>query len=132
MNTIALKEYFEHQLAGLRDQLKAFKELMEERDRRYGERFQSTDEKTGLALTSSEKAVTKAEVATEKRFDSVNEFRGSLKDQAATLIPRVEADARFKTLEDKIEDLKKAALRNVLTIVGILIAAAGLLIKFGK
>lgn len=82
--------------------LDALRELVDERDHRYEDRFRATDEKTSLALTSSEKAVSKAEIATEKRFDSVNEFRGQLKDQTATLLPRVEADARFKNLEDKI------------------------------
>lgn len=30
--------------------------------------------------------------ATDKRFESVNEFRGTLSDQAATLLPRTEYD----------------------------------------
>jgi hypothetical protein len=83
--------------------------LMDERDRRYEERFKAMDEKTGLALTSSEKAVAKAETATEKRFDAVNEFRGQLKDQAATLMPRAEADAKFASMNKEIEELKKSA-----------------------
>lgn len=83
--------------------------LMDERDRRYEERFKAMDEKTGLALTSSEKAVAKAETATEKRFDAVNEFRGQLKDQAATLMPRAEADSKFLSMTKEIEELKKSA-----------------------
>ena len=83
--------------------------LMDERDRRYEERFKAMDEKTGLALTSSEKAVAKAETATEKRFDAVNEFRGQLKDQAATLMPRAEADSKFISMNKEIEELKKVA-----------------------
>jgi hypothetical protein len=85
----------------------AQRELMDERDRRYEERFKAMDEKTGLALTSSEKAVTKAETATEKRFDAVNEFRGQLKDQASTLISRVEVDARFVAQNEKLESISK-------------------------
>lgn len=81
-----------------------------ERDTRYEQRFKAMDEKTGLALTASEKAVVKAETATEKRFDSVNEFRGQLKDQASTLLPRLEADAQFKVYEDKIDLLKDQAV----------------------
>jgi hypothetical protein len=91
----------------LRTDLEAFKKLMDERDRRIEERFRAMDEKTGLALTSSEKAVTKAEFATEKRFDAVNEFRGQLKDQASTLIPRAEAETRFAAIDKDVEDLKK-------------------------
>jgi hypothetical protein len=81
--------------------------LMEERDTRYLDRFQAMDEKTSLALTSSKEAVTKAEVATEKRFDSVNEFRNTLRDQATLLMPRSETETKFLGIEEKIEDLKK-------------------------
>jgi uncharacterized phage infection (PIP) family protein YhgE len=81
--------------------------MMDERDIRYEQRFEAMDEKTSLALTSSEKAVTKAETATEKRFDAVNEFRGSLKDQASTLMPRAEAETKFKAYDDRLESMKK-------------------------
>jgi len=90
----------------LLEKLLALRDLIDERDVRYEQRFKAMDEKTSLALTASEKAVAKAEIATEKRFDSVNEFRGQLKDQAATLVPRAEADSRFRGLEEKIESLK--------------------------
>jgi hypothetical protein len=91
-------------------EIDGFRALMDERDRRYQERFLAMDEKTGLALTSSEKAVAKAEIATEKRFDSVNEFRGQLKDQASTLLPRAEADVKFSGFSKEIEELKKSVL----------------------
>jgi hypothetical protein len=96
----------EPSLREITSQLDGLKELMDERDRRYEERFKAMDEKTGLALTSSEKAVTKAETATEKRFDSVNEFRDTLRDQAALLMPRPETQALFKAYEEKIENIK--------------------------
>jgi hypothetical protein len=80
--------------------------LIDERDRRYEDRFKAIDEKTGLALSTSKEAVNKSETATEKRFDSVNEFRGQLKDQAATLIPRSEADVKFAALDKEMKDLK--------------------------
>ena len=90
--------------------IEALKTVMDERDVRYEQRFKAMDEKTSLALTASEKAVAKAEIATEKRFDSVNEFRGQLKDQAATLVPRAEADSRFRGIEEKIESLKSGGV----------------------
>ena len=103
----------------LASEFDGFKDLMTERDRRYEQRFEAMDEKTSLALTSSEKAVAKAEIATEKRFDSVNEFRATLSDQAANLLPRREADARFSAWDDKMEDLKKeiAGLRESRSVV---------------
>jgi hypothetical protein len=80
--------------------------LLKERDHRYEDRFVSMDAKTTLALSSSEKAITKAEFATEKRFDAVNEFRGTLSDQAATLMPRAEALSLFKGFSEQISELK--------------------------
>jgi hypothetical protein len=67
--------------------------------------FKSADTAVAAALLSAEKAVTKAEVASEKRFESVNEFRAQLNDQAATLLSRAEADARLQALGDKIESI---------------------------
>jgi Ni,Fe-hydrogenase I large subunit len=118
------------------ESLSHLKEIMDERDRRYEDRFKAMDEKTSLALNASEKAVSKAETATEKRFDSVNEFRGQLKDQANSLMPREEASARFNAVEEKIEDLKKSQvqksqfdLRTVLTIISMLVAFGTMFIK---
>jgi hypothetical protein len=87
--------------------------VMDERDVRYEQRFKAMDEKTSLALTASEKAVSKAETATEKRFDAVNEFRGTLSDQARLLIPREEVNARFSASDQKIEGLKEQFQKDI-------------------
>jgi hypothetical protein len=55
------------------------------------------------ALESAEKAVVKAETAAEKRFESVNEFRAQLADQASTFMPRIEAEARIAVNIEKID-----------------------------
>src|ERR1700691_4940343 len=86
---------------------------MDERDIRYEQRFKAMDEKTSLALTASEKAVSKAEIATEKRFDAVNEFRGTLSDQARLLIPREEVNARFAAFDQKIGGIKKHFSKDI-------------------
>src|ERR1700722_14136608 len=110
--------------------------IMDERDRRYEDRFKAMDEKTSLALTSSEKAVTKAELATEKRFDSVNEFRDTLRDQAATLMPRNESEAKFAAINEKFDDIKKAgtaqhnwSIGTGLSVLALLIAIAALVLR---
>ncbi len=87
--------------------IESLERFYEERDRRYEDRFKAQDEKTTLALTASKEAIGKAETATEKRFDAVNEFRGTLSDQAAHLLPRAEADVKFGNFDEKIESLKK-------------------------
>lgn len=58
------------------------------------------------ALAAAEKAVGKAEVAAEKRFDATNEFREQLRDQAGTLMPRAESEARMVNLAEKLESTK--------------------------
>jgi hypothetical protein len=86
---------------------------MDERDRRYEDRFKATDDKTSLALTASEKAVTKAETATEKRFDSVNEFRKTLSDQAAEFLPRREYFSGHQSILDKVESIKEVFNKEI-------------------
>jgi Flp pilus assembly protein TadB len=54
------------------------------------------------ALAASEKAVNKAETAQGNVNETQNEFRGSLKDQAATQMPRAEAEVTFRELRGLI------------------------------
>lgn len=75
--------------------------------------FSAADEAVKAALRSAEKAVDKAETAAEKRFESVNEFRAQLADQAGTFLTRVEYDAAHQALIDKFET---ATTRNTESI----------------
>ena len=63
------------------------------------------DKAVQAALLAAEKAVNKAETAAEKRFESVNEFRAQLADQASTFMPRTEAESRSAALAEKTDDL---------------------------
>jgi len=78
----------------------AFREIMDERDKRYEQRFTAQEKAVEDALSAAKEAVLKAENATEKRFEGVNEFRNTLADQQRTLMPRAEAELRIKALED--------------------------------
>jgi hypothetical protein len=62
-------------------------------------------EKAVLALTAADKAISKAEAATERRFESVNEFRQTLSDQTRTFISKVEFEAVRDTFGTRIADL---------------------------
>ena len=73
--------------------------------------FQSAEKAVNTALASADRAVIKAETAAEKRFEGVNEFRQTLTDQAATFLTRAEAEAHFKSVTEKIEDLRAATIR---------------------
>jgi hypothetical protein len=108
--------------------------------------IKAVEDKAGLAQVSSKEAVLKAENATEKRFESVNEFRSTLTDQANRLATKDE----FKQFQNsvngkmneltarigKIEDLKqgsegsKTALIAGVTLVCLVLGVcfAGLLI----
>lgn len=70
---------------------KELKIIVDERDHRYSQRFDSQEKAVASALAAAKEAVSKAENATEKRFDSVNEFRNTLKDQQGTYVTRSEA-----------------------------------------
>lgn len=68
--------------------------------------FAAADKAVQAALLSAEKAVAKAEGAAEKRFEATNEFRGQLADQAATFLPRTEAEAIQLRNTERIDDIK--------------------------
>lgn len=79
--------------------------ILEERDARYTQRFADMERALTAALASSEKAINKAEVATEKRFESVNEFRTTLSDQATQFMTRNEAAALLQRINDRVDDM---------------------------
>jgi hypothetical protein len=61
------------------------------------------DKLTQAALNAADRAVVKAETATEKRFEAVNEFRQTLSDQASLYVTRKEIEQAIKTITDKVE-----------------------------
>ena len=138
-------------------------QILNERDRQYAQRFDAQEKGTALALTAQEKgtalaltaikefttaafvaakeAVDKAQLASEKRFDSVNEFRNTLKDQQARFIDKSEVEIRVKALNDKIDLLASRAdsltarvdqssgnYQGIVWIIGVLLLGAGVLI----
>ena len=99
-------------------------------------------------MNAAEKAVLKAEAASERRFESVNEFRATLADQAARLMPRAEVEISIKSLGDKVTEALsrldrtagdteghrhsvtqgQAGLQSILGIVGGIVGFLSLLI----
>lgn len=123
-DSVPLRDYLSSRIDQLRtemfdrlDQLdRAQQKVIDERDQRYSQRFQAQQEAVGAALqaakeqvanalSAAKEAVTKAETAVEKRFESVNEFRAQLDDQANTFMPKSEATVRFNVLEEKVNVL---------------------------
>lgn len=79
--------------------------LINERDRQYSQRFDSQQQAVKDAFAAAKEAVEKAERASEKRFDSVNEFRGQLRDQQVNFLPRPEFQTTVKATEASIKEL---------------------------
>jgi len=99
--------------------LRYLHELIIANDRRYEQRFDSlidtmeqrfsaAKEMNTAALAAADRAVSKAEIGAEKRFESVNEFRNTLADQQRNLMPRSEVEVLIKSMSDKITALEKA------------------------
>ncbi|MFI6236676.1 hypothetical protein ACIBD9_24210 [Micromonospora sp. NPDC050784] len=70
--------------------LNALERLIDAKLANITTKIESQAAQVELALAGADKAVSKAETATEKRFESVNEFRQTLSDQTKTFIARVE------------------------------------------
>src|ERR1700690_162736 len=69
-------------------------------------RFDAQQKAVDAALASADRAVLKAEVASDKRFESVNEFRKTLSDETATFLTRTEYEHEHKALDEKVTELQ--------------------------
>jgi hypothetical protein len=96
-----------------------------------------------IAMAAAEKAVTKAEVAADRRFEGVNELRGAMEDQQRNLMPRPEAESEIKALKvllsalaarmDQIEGRKAGGAQGygiAVGIIGLLVALIALAGRF--
>jgi hypothetical protein len=110
----------------LKEHVEAILEQKDIRDRQQYDASQraldaallAADRAVLAALSAAKEAVIKAETATERRFDSVNEFRQTLSDQAATFMSRAEWATAHQALEKSILDLGKRIERSEGEAVG--------------
>jgi len=79
--------------------------IIDERDQRYNQRFDAQERAVTAALAAAKEAVAKAETASDKRFEGVNEFRNTLKDQQGTFATRIETTSQIKAVLDKLDTL---------------------------
>lgn len=112
MGDITVKEYFESQIAWL--------------DKYFHAKIHSIDE-----------AVNKAEAALSKRLESMNEFRDSLKDQAARLATKTEVEMQITALEQRLQRLEmgRANADGKATVISAIVsvvvsAVTGLIIGY--
>ena len=64
--------------------------------------FKAAEQAVAVALANAEKATIKAEDASERRFEGVNEFRKALSDQTQTFIPRAEYETAREALTARV------------------------------
>lgn len=114
--TVITTENIDKAVDGLREILEArfsgLDDLLLERDRRYGERFdaqqlavqaafEAAERAVQAAFESSEKAILKAEVSIEKRADATYVSLQELSRSLAALMPRAEAEARISAITEQ-------------------------------
>jgi hypothetical protein len=78
----------------------------------------------GAAMASAKEATSKAEIATEKRFDGVNEFRQAMRDQQDTFAGKSETylrlDEMSKKMDTLISDQKVSSGKGSMLVMGAL------------
>lgn len=105
--------------------------ILDERDLRYQQRFEAQMLAINAALLAAKEAVIKAEVATGNKFESVNEFRKTLSDQAGTFTARTE----FSSLKERMDRNEgKGSMAGVvwggfIAVAGIAVAIAAIWIR---
>jgi len=76
------------------------------------------DKQVDAAIAAAAMATSKAESATEKRFEGVNEFRAALDDASKLQVPRSEYTLAINQIDSKIEDLKTATDTKISDLKG--------------
>jgi|HubBroStandDraft_4_1064222.scaffolds.fasta_scaffold05608_5 hypothetical protein len=94
-----LRLYLEALITGIKDTVKALAD-------RCDDKFVAIEKAVAAALAAADRATTKAEAASDKRFEGVNEFRKSLDDNNRLQMPRLETEALVKGLRERIEKLE--------------------------
>ena len=80
---------------------------MAERDRYYLAQIQALKEAVCSAMADADKALSKAETASEKRFDSVNEFRAALTDNNTNFVRHDYYNERHSSLEVRVDNVNE-------------------------
>lgn len=110
--------------------------ILAERELRYAQKFESLEKANVLALSNAKEQTATALASNEKRLDGMNEFRQQQRDMIDTLMPRGEADARFKAMEDKLniviaaQNTGKGKFEGANWLWGVIIGLVGLGIAF--
>jgi hypothetical protein len=97
----------QQQVETLRSALDAMSQLTDAKLSGLRTLIDTQAEKVALALASADKAVSKAESATERRFEGVNEFRQTLSDQAREFVTRREFETLRTTGTERMDEMRQ-------------------------
>jgi hypothetical protein len=95
---------FDQNIAALRREIAAVRDYAQNG-------FVGHEKAVQAALASADRAVAKAEFASEKRFEGVNEFRAALDSNQRNLMPRPEAERAAQVLSEKIFEVSRVVDR---------------------
>lgn len=98
-----LRSHIDGQVHQIREAMESAEKLELSRYERLGAQIEAVQREVTQAADASEKAIAKAESATERRFEAVNEFRSQLSDQVARFMPREVADGQFAEVQAKFD-----------------------------
>lgn len=102
-----LRNHIKQEIERIREALQSGEKLELSRIKEIENLAYSVQRELMLVQDSAKEAIEKAEVATEKRFASVNEFRAQLASQTNTFLPREVAEAEFKEIRQSIATVVK-------------------------
>ena len=126
-----LREHITAQIAQIHAALISADELERARHASAEARIAGVQREVALVHEASERAIAKAEAATEKRFASVNEFRAQLASQTSSFLPREVAESQFEAMNKSLGVLEAAnrydegRQKGVGMSAGVLVAALG-------
>ena len=89
--------------------VQVLKAIMDERDRRYEEKFIAQEKATSIALEEAEKAKDKADKEVVKWQAGANEWRGAMTDREKAFVQLIQfqtLEALVKTIQDDLKDSK--------------------------
>jgi hypothetical protein len=95
--------------------------LIEGLEKKITIQIQSQKETVNIAMGAAEKAVQKAEAATEKRFEALNELRKMAEDWRIEFARQSTVDLQISGLSEKIE-----TIREIVNGLQSMLAAPGL------
>ena len=93
----------------IRGEIESLHATLQEREKRYNERFSAQETAVNAALAAAEKAVTKAEIAQEKRLDLLNEFRAQAADEGSKYATKESIDPLISRLGKTESSIAKLA-----------------------